>query len=129
MILLDTNICIGFLNGNPVINKRLVQLQPSDVRLCSVVKAELYYGARASRYLAENLAVLEAFFEPLLSLDFDDRCAERYGQIRADLKRLGEPIGANDLLIAAIALANDLALATRNLKEFAKVPGLRYEAW
>lgn len=99
------------------------------MRLCSVVKAELLFGARNSSRVAENLERLDRFFAPLESLVFDDLAAEHYGVLRAWLRREGSPIGANDMLIAAIALANDATLATRNLDEFRRVPGLRVQRW
>ena len=130
MYLLDTNACIALLTGSsePLV-VRYRQQEPGDLRLCSVVKAELLYGARHSQRVAENLATLEAFFAPLTSLPFDDACAEHYGMIRADLARLGTPIGPNDLLIAATARAHDATVVSRNLREFSRVVGLRVEDW
>ncbi|MGH9381852.1 MAG: sigma-70 family RNA polymerase sigma factor [Thermoanaerobaculia bacterium] len=58
------------------------------MRLSSVVKVELYHGARRGSKVGENLALLRRFFQPFVSLPFDDRCAEHYGQIRSDLERL-----------------------------------------
>lgn len=129
MILLDTNVCIGFMKGHPRVRAALARYAPNDVRLCSVVKAELYFGARASVHLARNLATLEQFCQPYLSLPFDDACAGVYGQLRADLKRLGQPIGANDTMIASVALAHNLTLITHNTREFSRVPGLLFEDW
>lgn len=97
--------------------------------LCSVVKAELFYGARRSQHIAQNLEKLRVFMEPLPSLPFDDAAAEQYGLIRADLAAAGRPIGANDLLIAAIARSHDAVVVTRNLSEFSRVVGLRVENW
>jgi tRNA(fMet)-specific endonuclease VapC len=51
------------------------------------------------------------------------------GRIRAELESQGTPIGSNDLLIAAIAIANDLTLVTHNIREFSRVSSLRYEDW
>jgi tRNA(fMet)-specific endonuclease VapC len=73
--------------------------------------------------------LLEAFLSPFTSVAFDDGAASYYGRIHADLDRAGELIGPNDLLIAAMALANDLVLVTHNVKEFGRVPGLRWEDW
>ena len=64
-----------------------------------------------------------------VSLPFDDRTAVEYGRLRDHLGRLGLLIGPNDLLIAAIALANGLTLVTHNTKEFGRVPGLPLEDW
>ncbi len=130
MFLLDTNVCIRILNGSsPPVAARLQATNPSDVRLCSVVKAELFYGARKSARIDENLRLLRRFFAPLVSLPFDDRCADEAGLIRLDLERSGRPIGPNDLLIAATARAHDLVLVTGNTREFDRVPGLRVDDW
>jgi tRNA(fMet)-specific endonuclease VapC len=77
----------------------------------------------------QNLERLREFFSPFDSLPFDDDAAERYGVIRAQLRREGNPIGANDMLIAAIALTADVAVVTRNRQEFRRVAGLRVETW
>jgi tRNA(fMet)-specific endonuclease VapC len=129
MYLLDTNACIGFLNGKGNVIRAFQARDPKDLYLCSIVKAELLYGAWASKRVVENLRKLEPFFEPLTSLPFDDACANYLGQLRAELKGRGQPIGGNDLMIAAIALANNLIVVTHNQKEFSKVNGLRLEDW
>jgi len=128
--LLDTNVCIVYLNNRaPRVTERLKTLSPSDIAVCSVVKAELFYGAMRSRYPDETLAHQQAFLQPYVSLAFEDRAAERYADIRADLEAKGTPIGPNDLMIAAIALANDLTLVTANTGEFSRVAALRFEDW
>lgn len=130
MKVLDTNVCIAFLNGtDPSVRDRLRMLPPDELALCSIVKAELLYGARRSAHVDENLDKLQRFFEPFASLPFDDEAAARYGLLRAQLSAAGTPIGGNDLLIAATALANDATLVTRNTREFRRVPGLRVESW
>ncbi len=108
---------------------RLAQKDPRGVWLCTVVKAELLFGARNSERVEANLLLLTKFFAPFRSLPFDDRCAEHYGVVRASLARLGSPIGPNDMLIASIALAHDATLVTANEAEFRRVPGLRMESW
>jgi tRNA(fMet)-specific endonuclease VapC len=111
------------------IKARLEQLQPRDVNLCSVVKAELLYGAAKSTIRERTLARLDHFFDVFFSLPFDDRAAEAYGAIRAGLEKQGSPIGPNDLLIAATALANNVILITHNSREFGRVAGLKHEDW
>lgn len=130
MFLLDTNLCIQILNKrSPHIQRQIQQHPPEQIALCSIVKAELLYGARHSQQVEANLQLLKTFFAPLQSLPFDDRSAEEAGQIRADLAAQGTPIGPNDLLIAAIARAHDAVLVTHNHKEFTRVTNLRLVDW
>lgn len=130
MYLLDTNACVHILNGtSPELIGRFSKESPATIRVCAVVKAELLYGARKSRWVAKTLGHLERFLAPLQSLPFDDDCAHHYGMIRAELARAGTPIGANDLMIAAIARHHDLTVVTNNVDEFARVVGLRVEDW
>ena len=130
MYLLDTNVCIHLINrSSPRLEQRLRDHPPPAVCLCAVVKAELLHGARRSSRVGENRRLLQRFFAPFPSHPFDDRCAEQYGQIRADLEREGRLIGPNDLMIAAIARAHDLTLVTHNADEFGRVAGLAIEDW
>ena len=127
--LLDTNIWIAIANGEPGAVARFRQFDPAHVAVCSVVRAELMFGARKSRRVEENLKGFRRLLEPFVSLPFDDLAAGHYSMIRASLEQAGKPIDANDLLIAAIALANDCCLVTRNSREFERVAGLRVESW
>lgn len=128
--LLDTNVCIQYLNGrSESIRKRFESASPEDIVHCSVVKAELIYGALKSANPQRNLTRLNVFFGRFPSLPFDDYAAEIYGQIRWQLQKGGKPIGPNDLMIAAIAVAHDATLVTHNIKEFSRVKGLRYADW
>ena len=85
--------------------------------------------AHTTARTAENLRVLQVFFAPYILLGFDDRCTDVCGRIRFDLRRQETPIGSNDLLIAAIALTNNLTLVTANTREFGRVAGLQFENW
>lgn len=131
MYLLDTNVCIRLLNRNADTHfiEMFASNQPKDYKLCSVVKHELYYGAYKSSKISENLRKLERFFQEFESLDLCDKSAAVAGNIRYQLQRTGRTIGAYDMLIAAIALANDLTVVTHNTREFKRVPQLRYEDW
>lgn len=75
------------------------------------------------------LAKVRTFCAPYVSLPFDDRAAEEYSLIRPHLTGLGQIIGANDLLIAAIAVSNGMMLVTHNTSEFSRVPRLTLEDW
>ena len=130
MYLLDTNACIRILKKSSLsVVKRLQQQDSKNIKLCSIVKAELLYGAHHSERIEKNLQLLNKFFEPLDCLPFDDSCAEEYGRIRAYLAFKGSLIGPNDLMIAAIAKAHDLIVVTHNVDEFSHVEGLRVEDW
>ncbi len=130
MFLLDTNICIHLLNqADARVRSHFEKRSPMEIALCSVVKAELWFGAWRSTRADANLQRLRTFFAPLHSLPFDDRCAEHYGSIRADLAARGCPIGPNDLLIAATARAHEAVLVTNNTREFDRIAGLAIEDW
>jgi tRNA(fMet)-specific endonuclease VapC len=89
----------------------------------------LYYGAARSTNPARERAAVDAFAAPFACLPFDHTAADVYATIRADLESRGLPIGANDYLIAAVALANNLTLVTHNTTEFTRVKGLVVEDW
>ncbi len=128
--LLDTNTCIRFLNPrDSAVPAHLAAVSREEAAICQIVKAELYFGAYKSARRDANLALLAKFFGQFISLQFDDAAAEAYGALRAELARRGTPIGPNDLMIAAIALAHNLTLVTHNTAEFSRVPGLRLEDW
>ena len=128
--LLDTNACIALLNGkSPELVARVRGHHPDEFYLSSVVRAELCFGARKSRFVSRNLDAIRRLAEPFRSLDFDAECAEEYGVIRAELEALGTPIGPYDLMIAATGRAHSLTVVTRNLREFQRVVALEVENW
>lgn len=128
--LIDTNICIAYLNGRSIeIKNNFLKHNPTDIFLCSIVKAELIYGAMKSQKIEQNRKKLELFFEQFISLPFDDKSSNIYGNIRASLEKSGNIIGPNDLLIASIAIANSMTLVTNNRSEFERVEGLDIVDW
>jgi len=130
MFLLDTNVCIQYLRGHsPNLVKILHSHRPEQIAVCSIVKAEMYFGAMKSRDPAKTLLQQDIFLQEFESLPFDDRAARYFGEIRADLSRQGMPIGPYDLQIAAIALANGCTLVTHNISEFSRVKELALEDW
>lgn len=128
--LLDTNICIYVIrNHPPQVIDRLKSCGIGDVAVSSITLAELEYGVAKSSRPEQNREALLAFAAPLEILPFDDQAAVHYGDIRADLERSGQSIGAMDMLIAAHARSISLTLVTNNTREFARVPRLRVENW
>lgn len=128
--LLDTNVCIKLINNtNQAVARRLAQENPKQIYLCTVVEFELYYGAYRSQKVDDNIAKLKRFFNQFTLLNFDSSSAKIAGYIRDKLNKKGTPIGAYDLQIASIALANDLVLVTHNVNEFSRIDGLKDEDW
>lgn len=128
--LLDTNAIIRLLNGrSESLRQRVLSIDPQDLVTCSVVKAELRFGAARSRDPAVTRLQQDTLLSQMVSLPFEDAAADIYGDIRAQLQAAGTPIGPTDYLIASIALAHDLVLVTHNTAEFARVPGLKIEDW
>ncbi|HXE54146.1 MAG TPA: type II toxin-antitoxin system VapC family toxin [Tepidisphaeraceae bacterium] len=128
--LLDTNAWISYLNAPTFpVAQRLARTSPASVRLCSVVKSELYYGAYRSARVPANLALLTRLATQFASVPFDDAAADHCGRFRAHLAALGTPIGPNDVMIASIAVANGFTLVTHNVREFSRIPGLAIEDW
>ena len=130
MYILDTNACIGlWQRKNLTVRNHFARHGPADIALCSVVKAELLFGALRSKQKESNLQLLQKLFAPLHSFEFDDKAAEHYAHVRTDLTAQGNLIGANDLIIASIARANNATLITHNIGEFGRVQGLLIEDW
>ena len=126
----DTNACISLLRRRtPRLMARWQSTRVADIVLCSVVVYELRHGAERSSNPAHEHAKLDVFLEPFISLPFDDACARRCAQIRAQLERDGALIGPHDLQIASIALEHDLTVITHNTREFSRVGGLKLVDW
>ena len=128
--LLDTNAWIVYLkSAQSPIRSRLEKLTPADILLCSVVKAELLHGAHKYGNRERRLKLLAETFAPYASLPFDDLAAAAYATIRHELETAGKIIGPNDLMIGAIAQANNLTLVTGNKAEFGRIQSLIIEDW
>ena len=125
--LLDANAVIALLKGSPRFIARLRAAPASEFAMSAIVAHELAYGAFRSARIDENLRRLDALRFPVIEFDADD--AHKAGELRAALARAGTPIGPYDVLIAGQALARDLILVTHNMRELARVPGLKVEDW
>ncbi len=128
--LLDTNVWSVFLRGRDEnVRCRIDGSNPSDLIVCSIVRAELLHGWVRNARPAGLGESLQKLFKAFPSLAFTNKSAEQYANIRAKLEEVGGIIGPNDILIAAIALAHDLTLVTHNTREFHRVINLRVEDW
>jgi tRNA(fMet)-specific endonuclease VapC len=126
-IFLDTDITSYiFWHRDPAVRRRLLAYDVGDVGVSAITAAELRYG---SAMKASEARTVERALMSLVVTPFDAAAAEVYGEVRSTLRRRGTPIGPLDMLIAAHAISLDVPLATNNLREFRRVPGLRVENW
>jgi len=130
MYFLDSNTCIYFLKGMyPSILEELRQRRPEEIKIPAIVKAELLLGVEKSKQKKKNFELYSKFLEPFEIISFDDKSAILYAKIRASLEEKGKIIGPNDILIAAIVMANNGILVSHNTKEFKQVSGLQLVDW
>jgi len=128
--MLDTNICIYIQRHKPPsVLACFEALKPGQAVISVVTWGEMLYGAAKSRQSKLVLKLLEEFVGLVPVLPMPPDCGKVYGQLRADLERIGRPIGNNDQWIAAHALASGLTLVTNNAKEFERIPHLKIENW
>ncbi len=127
--LLDTNIVIYVLKRRPVEVADTFNQHAGRMGISAITLAELLHGAEKSQRVQQNLRVVEDFVGRLEVLPYSVQAAQHYGSIRTALENAGQPIGVNDLHIAAQARCQGLILVTNNLSEFARVQGLQIENW
>ena len=128
-VMLDTNIVSDLIHApNGPVRRRLEAIGPALACVSILTAAELRYGAakKGSERLSRDI---EQVLDVLPVLPFDVPADLEYGRLRAFLTGAGTPIGPVDFFIAAHALSLDLVLVTANIREFARVPGLRVENW
>ena len=97
--------------------------------LSPIVLGELQFGVEKSSYPERNRAKLQKLIDGFAVVPLDTASSRTYGQIRNELERVGQPIGANDLWIAAQAMALGATMVTDNTREFERVAGLHVENW
>ena len=128
--ILDTNIISFLVRGKyPAILEHLRHCSPSNVFIPTVVMAELEFGASNSSNYERTISAIHHYTDAFKKLPFDEAACKIYGQIRLELKSKGQMIGANDLLIAAIAISSDATLITNNTQEFSRIASLTIEDW
>jgi tRNA(fMet)-specific endonuclease VapC len=130
MYFLDTNTCIYFLNGSfKSIKTKILSTPPIQIKISSIVKAELLLGAYKSQKREYNLEKIESFLSPFEIISFEDQMAYVYAEIRFKTETTGKNVGPNDLFIASIVKFHNGILITNNEKEFKNIKGLRTENW
>ena len=127
--MLDTNIAIYVIKRRPIDALDTFNRHAGQLCISSITLAELMHGVEKSARPDHNLRQVEDFVSRLVVLEYGNKAAAHYGDIRATLERKGRPIGVNDLHIAGHSRSEGLTLVTNNLKEFERVEGLRPENW
>ena len=127
--LLDTNIVIYVLKRRPIEVLSLFNENASRMAISALTLSELFQGAEKSSRVSDNLVAIEDFCSRLEVLPYGAKAAQHYGAIRAGLEKTGQPIGVNDMHIAAHARSEGLVVVTNNIGEFARVPALQVENW
>ena len=130
LYMLDTNICSYIIRNKPQsIKKKLQEVEENHtVALSSIVVSELLYGA-TKKDSPKLMKIVSAFIDNFIIYDYSKVSAQSYANIRTDLEKKGQIIGANDLLIASHALSLGAVLVTNNSREFKRVEKLVLEDW
>jgi len=128
MRLLDTDVCVEVLRGNPAVIERRATTRDEVATSC-ITAAELHYGAARSWDPPANAALVDRFLETLPVLNLDRAASRRFGRLKADLQRQNALLADADLLIAAIALATGATLVTGNQRHYERIEGLAIEDW
>lgn len=128
--LLDTDIVVYLMHRrSEAVAAKFARLRPVEVAISCVAFGELRYGAEKSAQRETSMVLLTRLLDRIAVLPLGGSASEAYGRVRAALEAKGTPLGNNDLWIAAHALAANLTLVTNNVREFARVPGLKLENW
>ncbi len=128
--LLDTNICIYIAKGHPLpVRERFDRHSVNELAMSTITLGELRFGAEKSQARTRALATIEQLAQMIQPSPLPMEAAEHYGDIRAVLQKQGQPIGNNDLWLAAHARAEGWVLVTNNAREFERVPRLQVENW
>jgi tRNA(fMet)-specific endonuclease VapC len=127
--MLDTNIVIYTIKNKPAGVRKAFETHYGQMCISSVTYMELVYGAEKSMSVERNLREIEGFVARIDVLPYDNEAAIHTGQLRAELAKVGTPIGPYDQMIAGHARSKGLTLVTNNMKEFSRVAGLRTDNW
>ena len=132
MYVWDTDTTIYWLKGNQNIKDKSLQVGIEKIYITLITLLELKYGAYKSQKVEQNLINIENLLRKISVLNLNEKVAEIYGQIKANLERKGHSKDDFDILIASISLYNNAVLVTNNMQHFQKISeltGLKLENW
>ena len=127
LYVIDTDTVIDVLQGSGKAAARLEAISPDDVAIAAITVSELRYGVIFSQDTRRGMTSTAAFIDKVAVLPFTLSAALIHAELRLALR--SQPIGFNDMLIAATTLAVPATLITSNVREFGRVPNLRIESW
>ncbi|AFZ34951.1 PilT protein domain protein [Stanieria cyanosphaera PCC 7437] len=127
--LLDTDICIYWLKGNTTVRDKFNQVNWTEIAICVITASELYFGAYNSNKIAKNLKTAETFIQSLIVLPLSNNTIKKFGQLKTQLRQVGTPVADFDLLIASVALTENLILVTNNTRHYQRIVGLKLDNW
>ena len=127
--LLDTDIAIYTIKNRPTQVRERFKTHDGQMAISSITLMELIYGAEASDAVERNLGVIEGFAARLEVLPYDQSAATHTGQLRAELRKAGRPLGPYDEMIAGHARSRGLIVVSTNTRHFSRVAGIRLENW
>jgi tRNA(fMet)-specific endonuclease VapC len=127
--LLDTDMCIYWLNGRQRVKEKLLAAGWDQIAISVITQAELYYGAYNSSRVEENLKRADDFIEQFPILPLRAATLKRFGALKAQLRQSGQPLPDFDLLIASVALVENRVLVTNNTRHYQRISDLQLENW
>jgi tRNA(fMet)-specific endonuclease VapC len=127
--LLDTDICIYWLKNIDYVRNKIQAVGWKQICICDITVAELYFGAYNSQRVTENLTRAEKFIENITVISLDQNSLKRFGELKAELRKIGQPVADFDLLIASVALTKNYILVTNNTRHYSRISELQLENW
>ena len=127
--LLDTDMCIYWLNGRESIKDNLLAVGWEQIAISVITQAELYYGAYNSSRVTENVKRVDDFVKQLPIFPLQEITLKQFGVLKAQLRQRGQLLPDFDLLIASVALAENRVLVTNNRRHYERISNLQLENW
>ncbi|MGI0491476.1 type II toxin-antitoxin system VapC family toxin [Alkalinema pantanalense CENA528] len=129
MYLLDTDICIYWLKGRPEVREQIMTVGLANLAISSITVAELYYGAYNSNRIEQNLDRATQFINEIVVIAPTLSTLQKFGELKANLRRMGQTVADFDLLIASVALSEQRTLVTNNTRHYQRIPNLSLANW
>ncbi|WP_339461737.1 type II toxin-antitoxin system VapC family toxin [Nodularia spumigena] len=127
--LLDTDTCIYWIKNINSVRNKIQQIGWEQICICNITVAELYFGAYNSQRVVENLTRAENFIRDVEVIALDNQAVKKFGELKAELRKTGQPVADFDLLIASVSLTRNYILVTNNTRHYSRISELKLEYW